>query len=90
MSYTNTMTYEDWLRGCVYHDGRNGNVYLPCDKVLKIADWIEAHRNAVPTDEALREQLEKAIAQQETLRKEKEALRALVIAIVERLIESIK
>ena len=45
----NVMTYEDWLRGCVYHDGRKGYVCLPCDEVLKIADWIEAHRNAVPT-----------------------------------------
>lgn len=42
------MKYEDWLRGCVHHDGRKGNVYLPCDIVLGIADWIEAHRDAVP------------------------------------------
>ena len=42
------MKYEDWLRGCVHHDGRKGNVYLPCDTVLAIADWIEAHRDAVP------------------------------------------
>lgn len=42
------MKYEDWLRGCVHHDGRKGNVYLPCDKVLEIADWIEAHRDVAP------------------------------------------
>lgn len=42
------MKYEDWLRGCVHHDGRKGNVYLPCDTVLKIADWIEAHRDVAP------------------------------------------
>ena len=41
------MKYEDWLRGCVHHDGRKGNVYLPCDMVLEIADWIEAHRDVV-------------------------------------------
>ena len=38
------MTYEDWLRGCVHHDGRNGYVTLPCDEVLKIADFIERLR----------------------------------------------
>lgn len=42
------MKYEDWLRGCVHHDGRKGNVYLPCDSVLAIADWIEAHRDVAP------------------------------------------
>lgn len=42
------MKYEDWLRGCVHHDGRKGNVYLPCGMVLKIADWIEAHRDVAP------------------------------------------
>ena len=42
------MKYEDWLRGCVHHDGRKGNVYLPCDTVLAIADWIEAHRDVAP------------------------------------------
>ena len=42
------MKYEDWLRGCVHHDGRKGNVYLPCDTVLAIADWIEAPIDAVP------------------------------------------
>ena len=42
------MKYEDWLRGCVHHDGRKGNVYLPCDTVLEIADWIEAHRDTAP------------------------------------------
>ena len=35
---------EDWLRGCVYHDGRHGYVTLPCDEVLKIADFIERLR----------------------------------------------
>lgn len=39
------------------------------------------------TEEILREQLEKAIAEQETLRKEKEALKNLVVALVKRLIE---
>ena len=38
------MTYEDWLRGCVHHDGRNGYVTLPCEEVLKIADFIERLR----------------------------------------------
>lgn len=38
------MTYEDWLRGCVHHDGRHGYVTLPCDEVLKIADFIERLR----------------------------------------------
>lgn len=32
---------EDWLRGCVYHDGRNGEVTLPTDKVIEIADYIQ-------------------------------------------------
>lgn len=40
------MTYEDWLRGCVHHDGRNGYVTLPCDEVLKIADFIERLRKS--------------------------------------------
>ena len=38
------MTYEDWLRGCVYHDGRHGYVTLPCDEVLRVADFIERLR----------------------------------------------
>lgn len=42
------MKYEDWLRGCVHHGGRKGNVYLTCDTVLAIADWIEAHRDVAP------------------------------------------
>lgn len=50
------MTYEDWLRGCVHHDGRHGYVTLPCDEVLKIADFIErlrADRKTEPqTDDA--------------------------------------
>lgn len=48
------MTYEDWLRGCVHHDGRHGYVTLPCDEVLKIADFIErlrADRKTEPTTE---------------------------------------
>lgn len=44
------MTYEDWLRGCVHHDGRNGYVTLPCDEVLKIADFIEKLRTDRKTD----------------------------------------
>ena len=40
------MTYEDWLRGCVHHDGRHGYVTLPCDEVLKIADFIERLRHS--------------------------------------------
>lgn len=47
------MTYEDWLRGCVYHDGRHGYVTLPCDEVLKIADFIErlrADRKTEPSE----------------------------------------
>lgn len=38
------MLMEDWLRGCVHHDGRKGNVYLPIDKVLQIADYIQRTR----------------------------------------------
>lgn len=41
------MLAEDWLRGCVNHDGRNGYVTLPCDEVLEIADYIESTRNKV-------------------------------------------
>ena len=43
----NVMFVEDWLRGCVYHDGRHGEVTLPCDEVLEIADYIESTRNKV-------------------------------------------
>lgn len=35
---------EDWLRGCVYHDGRHGEVTLPTDKVLEIAEYIQLTR----------------------------------------------
>lgn len=35
---------EDWLRGCIYHDGRSGYVTLPTDKVLEIADYIQTTR----------------------------------------------
>ena len=37
---------EDWLRGCIYHDGRNGYVTLPTDKVLEIADYIQRTRRS--------------------------------------------
>lgn len=49
------MTYEDWLRGCVHHDGRHGYVTLPCDEVLKIADFIESLRADRKTDQTERE-----------------------------------
>lgn len=32
---------EDWLRGCVYHYGRNGQIMLPTDKIIEIADYIQ-------------------------------------------------
>lgn len=38
---------EDWLRGCVYHDGRNGEVTLPTDKVLEIANYIQLSRTSL-------------------------------------------
>ena len=38
------MLMEDWLRGCVRHDGRKGYVYLPKDEVLQIADYIQRTR----------------------------------------------
>ena len=41
------MLIEDWLRGCVHHDGKNGYVTLPCDEVRKIADYIESTRSKV-------------------------------------------
>ena len=41
------MLVEDWLRGCVHHDGRHGEVTLPCDEVLEIADYIESTRSKV-------------------------------------------
>lgn len=41
------MLVEDWLRGCVHHDGRQGEVTLPCDEVLEIADYIESTRSKV-------------------------------------------
>ena len=44
------MTYEDWLRGCVHHDGRHEYVTLPCDEVLKIADFIERLRTDLETE----------------------------------------
>lgn len=44
------MTCEDWLRGCVHHDGKHGYVTLPCDEVLKIADFIERLRAECKTE----------------------------------------
>ena len=38
---------EDWLRGCVYHDGRHREVTLPTDKVLEIANYIQATRTSI-------------------------------------------
>ena len=38
---------EDWLRGCVYHDGRSENVTLPCDRVLEIANYIQMTRTSL-------------------------------------------
>ena len=38
---------EDWLRGCVYHDGRSGYVTLPCDRVLEIANYIQETRTSL-------------------------------------------
>ena len=38
---------EDWLRGCVFHDGRNGEVMLPTDKVIEIANYIQKNRTSV-------------------------------------------
>ena len=38
---------EDWLRGCVYHDGRHGTVTLPTDKVLQIANYIQRTRRSI-------------------------------------------
>lgn len=35
---------EDWLRDCVYHNGRSGYVTLPTYKVLEAADFIERLR----------------------------------------------
>lgn len=35
---------EDWLRGCIYHDGRHGYVTLPIDKVHQIANYIQRTR----------------------------------------------
>ena len=37
---------EDWLRGCVYHDGRHGEVTLSTDKVLEIANYIQLTRTS--------------------------------------------
>ena len=37
---------EDWLRGCVYHDGRHGYVTLPTDKVHQIANYIQRTRRS--------------------------------------------
>ena len=40
---------EDWLRGCIYHDGRHGYVTLPIDKVHQIANYIQRTRR-ITTD----------------------------------------
>ena len=37
---------EDWLRGCIYHDGRSGYVTLPTDKVHQIANYIQRTRRS--------------------------------------------
>ena len=37
---------EDWLRGCIYHDGRHGCVTLPIDKVHQIANYIQRTRRS--------------------------------------------
>ena len=37
---------EDWLRGCIYHDGRHGYVTLPIDKVRQIANYIQRTRRS--------------------------------------------
>lgn len=37
---------EDWLRGCIYHDGRHGYVTLPTDKVHQIANYIQRTRRS--------------------------------------------
>lgn len=38
---------EDWLRGCIYHDGRHGYVTLPTDKVHQIANYIQRTRRSI-------------------------------------------
>lgn len=40
------MPMEDWLRGCVYHDGRHGEVTLPTKQVLRIANYIQRTRTS--------------------------------------------
>ena len=37
---------EDWLRGCIYYDGRHGYVTLPIDKVHQIANYIQRTRRS--------------------------------------------
>lgn len=37
---------EDWLRGCIYHDGRHGYVTLPINKVHQIANYIQRTRRS--------------------------------------------
>ena len=37
---------EDWLRGCIYHDGIHGYVTLPTDKVHQIANYIQRTRRS--------------------------------------------
>lgn len=55
---TKGIPMEDWLRGCVYHDGRNGEVTLPTDKVLEIANYIQATRTSI-TDISLMDKIER-------------------------------
>lgn len=40
------ISMEDWLRGCIYHDGRHGYVTLPIDKVHQIANYIQRTRRS--------------------------------------------
>jgi len=40
------MPMEDWLRGCIYHDGRHGYVTLSTDKVHQIANYIQRTRRS--------------------------------------------
>ena len=41
------ISMEDWLRGCVYHDGRHGEVTLSTDKALEIANYIQLTRTSL-------------------------------------------
>ena len=60
---------EDWLIGCVRHDGRHGEVILQAIKVLEIADYIRRTRTSLtdgcleisPTDEFVEKELKKVL-----------------------------